>query len=336
MVGALGGAGATGGQRLRGPRVGGDPPPAARGLVHGPPHQGVPEAEPSRAIGGPHEVGHQQGVERRERGLLCQAGGGRGLPDVERVPGDRCALCECPGLGRKRGDLTGERRRNAARHPRADRRRGRRRPLACRAAQRLQVEGVAAALLVEARARGPPEAGRQQRIGGLRRERPELERPGRAVAAGRPEGVLEGRRAARPRGEAEQHAASRAPVEQERDDVGRGRVGPVDVVEQEGHGAVGGPALEQRPHRAGHPVALHGGRGRHAGGPAHLRQRDGQVRELLRREARESGRADLVDAPPEHVGPEGEGHVALQLRGPAGQHEVPALRRPPPELAEDA
>ena len=117
VVGALGGGGAAGAQRLGRPRVGGQPPAAAGGLVHRPPHQRVAEDELARHLRRAHEVAVDQVVERGQPlGLRQLRHRGRQVR-LERLARHRRAVQQRPRRERQRLELLGERRGHGARHP---------------------------------------------------------------------------------------------------------------------------------------------------------------------------------------------------------------------------
>ncbi len=125
--------------------------------------------------------------------------------------------------------------------------------LASRSDQLLQVERVAAALLVETLVGGAPD----QLPGVVGGQRTELHALGRPVPGRLFEGGDEpGRRPHRSHGEGQQYRARRPVGDQVAEQLDRRGVGPVDVVEDEDDGAADAQSLQQGPHRPVGPVAL--------------------------------------------------------------------------------
>ena len=126
-----------------------------------------------------------------------------------------------------------------------------------RAGELLQVEGVAAARLVETVGVGSVGGVGQELAGLVARERRQVDADERAGAVGalergrEPLGHLAG-----PHGQRHEHRCSRGPVEQAAEQLDRRRVGPVQVVQNQHERLGRGEQLEQRPYGAMAPVAL--------------------------------------------------------------------------------
>ena len=141
-------------QGSRHPVVCAELPAAPCLLVHSCTNKRVAETKPPGLARQPHQLARKQRVQRRQDGAHLHVGGRRGKLGLERVPGHRRAFQHEPHVGRQRGQLCDEHRehgtrnscrpRLAAAHPRAT-----------RAGKLLEVERVAAALLIEALARRP-------------------------------------------------------------------------------------------------------------------------------------------------------------------------------------
>ena len=149
------------------------------------PHERVPEAEAARHVGRAHEVAAQQLVERVIAAGSAHAGRGRSELGLERVARDRGAPQHAAGaVGQQRRAPRPGRRRPPAgpRRPPARRRRAPRpgRSRDPRARELLEVERVAARLLVERVGRAFVDVGAEQLVGPRRAERAELE-PRRAA-----------------------------------------------------------------------------------------------------------------------------------------------------------
>ena len=142
----------AGGERLGAPLVRAQSPAAGRRLVDRPPDERMPEAKAARHLGLPNEVELQQLVQGLERRRLGGRRGGGGQLGFERVAGYRCPLKHGPCAVREKRELLGQRGRNRGRHVEIP---GRELGNACRAlksersGELLEIERVAAALLVE-------------------------------------------------------------------------------------------------------------------------------------------------------------------------------------------
>ena len=139
----------------RGALVRPKPPASGHRLVDRPADQRMAEAKSPRDIRRPDHIQREQLVERIDRRRLRHTRRRAGQVGIERVTGDRCALQHATRTVREQGELLRERRHHRARNvDAADReleRRGRRaRPSRARARELLEVERVAAALLIEA------------------------------------------------------------------------------------------------------------------------------------------------------------------------------------------
>ena len=228
-------------QGLRAALVRAEPPAAGRRLVHGAAHERMAEAEAARHVGRAHEVEPQQLVERGDRRCVGHAGRGRRELGVERVAGDRRALeheARRRATSRASSSASAAATRCGTWSPPSDGP-GRARPARLRAVARarelLEVEGVAAALLVErvaaaAGRRPSPRSSRASRA----RQRAELEADERSGAVralergGEPLGHL-----ARTRASASSTAAAGGRRSSAPSSSTERRVGPVQVVEHE-------------------------------------------------------------------------------------------------------
>ena len=158
MMRALYGGCTAGGERLGAPIVSAQSPAAGRRLVDRPPDERMPEAKAARHLGLPNEVELQQLVQGLERRRLGGRRGGRGQLGFERVAGYRRPLQHAPCAVREKRELLGQSGRNRGRHVEIP---GRELTDACRALERersgelLEIERVAAALLVESGCGGP-------------------------------------------------------------------------------------------------------------------------------------------------------------------------------------
>ena len=151
MVRPRRGTGAAGSKRLCAPLVGAEPPAAGRGFVDRTANDRMPEAKAARHVRLADEIELEKLVDcfhRRRLGpFSCR---GRELR-LERVARDRRTLEDASSIVRQRGELLAQRSGDGNRY--ADARQG---ALACRRrpgrpGELLEVEGVAAALFVDAR-----------------------------------------------------------------------------------------------------------------------------------------------------------------------------------------
>ena len=140
------------GERLGASLVRAQSPAAGRRLVDRPSNERMPEAKAARHLGLANEVELQQLVQGLERRRLGGRRGGRGQLGLERVAGYRCPLEHQPCAVREESELLGQRGGNRGRHVEIRRRELRN---ACRgleserSGELLEIERVAAALLVE-------------------------------------------------------------------------------------------------------------------------------------------------------------------------------------------
>jgi hypothetical protein len=263
--------GRAGAPRLQGTGdalVGGQPPGRGGGVVDGAAQEGVPEAEPAPVAGRADEVGRDQAVQRHERVGGFQARGRGGQLRVERVAGHGRAVEQRARRGRQRADLEldgGQ-----------QRRRQRALGVAGDARQLLEEERVAGGLASEALA--------QARVGHVADQ---LERrgvgkrgEGDEPAAGGAGRVQDARRGLDgPQGEGEQVRRAGGAAQEVQDQLDRGVVGPVEVVEQQGHRPLAREQLQQCAEGAVAAEALAGARCRRRGARERRRrrQRRGQV-----------------------------------------------------------
>jgi hypothetical protein len=335
MVDAGAGGSAALGERRRDALVGRDPPASARRLIDRAAHDGVAEAEAARHVGVADEVGPAELVQGVEHLGFGAVGRGCGELELERVAGHRGAVEHRPRVVGQQRELLGEGGGDRWRHAQAGERHlgpGRRARDLRGTGQLLEVEGVAAALLVQ---RLHFVADKRLRfLAAERVERQALERPVAVCAvkgAVEPRGQLVG-----PRSEREQHPGSGGPVQQRDEQVDRCGVGPVEVVEHE-HERLGGRELfEQLPDRTVGPVALvHGG----LSGPG----RSGQRRQHLSEpgphqivQPIEAARVEALDVLVERVDEDPERQVLFELRACARQDCVAPVLRAPCQLSEQA
>ena len=341
MVGAGHGGGAARGQRLRGGLVRGDAPAARRRLVHGAPHEGVAEAEAPRDVRVADDVPAQQLVEGLERGRLGHARGGRGELELEGIAGHGGALEHAAGGGGEQGELPGERRGHAPRHlevaegelrcPRALARRPRRRP-----GELLEVEGVAAALLVERGGRLAVHAVAQQLARLRLAQGPELE-PGQTAGA---MGALERTRQPlgqlpRAHGDGDQRRRGGRTAQERVEQLDRAGVRPVRVVEQEHDRRRIRQDLDEPSDRPVRPVAPVGRRRCGAGG----RERRQHVPQLCHGVVGQPvapRRLERPDVVVQRVDEQPERNLTLELGCAAAEHEVAAGIRARRELGQHA
>jgi hypothetical protein len=199
----------------------------------------------------------QQRVERGEGVGLRQLGDRARHVGLERLAGDRRRL-EQRALGRRQvRQLLGQR----GRHRRRDA--GRRRALVEHGLELalllgpdelLQVEGVAAAVAEDRRRRPCVEVAHQ--LAGVGLVEPAEREPARR-ADGQCGAQASGR-LARAEGEGEQHRKIGPAAQEGRDQLERGAVAPVQVVQHEDERAIARQHLQQGAHRPMHPEALVG------------------------------------------------------------------------------
>ena len=275
VVGAGGQRGRAVGERLGGAGVRLQPPRLARPVVHGAAHQRMPEAVAPGDIGRPGDVGRQQGVDRGQGLALVEPGGGGREIEVERLAGHGGAPAEPAGGLAQARDLLAERGGHGGRD--ADRvrlgvRRGGRRGSP---GQLLEVERVAAALAVEQRERALAEQG----VGLGLRERTEADLGDHPVAArGLQRREQRVGHLAGAEGERDQDRRHRRAAQQVGDQLERGVVGPLHVVEHQHDRVTHGHPLQEGPHRAVGVEALvlqtaRPGRRRRTGARARARRR---------------------------------------------------------------
>ena len=317
------------GERGRGARVRLQPPGLAGAVIDGAPHERMAEAVAPRDVGRPGDVRGQQVVDRRQRLLLAQPGGRRGEVEVERLARHRRAPAEPLRALAQPPDLLPERGCDGGRHPdriavlglMAGRGRGRAREL-------LEVERVAAALRVQARLR---RAEQRLRLGLA--ERTERDLGHHPVAAGLLErGEQAVRHLAGAERERDQDRARRRAAQQVGDQLERGVVRPVDVVEHEQERVAHRHPLEQGTHRAVGVEALvlePAGRGRRR-----RRQDAGELGDALADQRLELSLAERGDVVVERVDPDRERQLALELGAAAHEHRVAARGGALGQLAE--
>ena len=139
-----------------------------------------------------------------------------------------------------------------------------------------------------------------------------------------------------PHRDREQHRRGRRPLEQSAEQLDRGRVGPVDVVEDEHERPRRCEELQQLADCAVAAVALVLGGGRAARVEAGERGEDGRkLRPDLWLELVEAPRLDAADVLVEGVDEDPERQLLLELRRRARQHEVIAFVRASRKLREE-
>ena len=310
------------GERRRGAGVRLEPPGLAGPVVDRAAHERMAEAVAAGDVGRAGDVGGQQLVDRGQRRALVHAGGGAREVEVERLARDGGAPAEPPGRLRQAGDLLAERGGHGRRHAdvlgllaRLARRSGRPRQL-------LEVERVAAALAVDGGQRRRAEEGVGLRLG----ERPEPDLAHHPVAARLVErgqqgvGHLPGAE-----GERDQHGSRRRAAQQVGDQLERGVVGPVHVVEHQDDGVAHRHPLQQRAHRAVGMEALVLQAARSGSRRRGRRQHAGELGHALADQRVQLALAQRGDVVVERVDPDRERQLALQLGSAAHEHGVPAL-----------
>jgi hypothetical protein len=311
-------------QRPRAAVVGAEPPGARGRLVDGAPDERMPEPEASWHVRSPHEIEPEKLVDRVHGLGLGRRGRGCGQLGLEGIAGDRRPFEDEPGRAREKRQLLRERRGHGRRDADRLRRRllahGRRARPVGRSGQLLEVEWVAAALVVEGVGfRAADElprlvAAQRAELDPCQELRPvcPLERGGEAL-----------RQLARANGEREQHRRRRHPAQERPHELDGGSVGPVQVVETEHDRLERGESLEQRAHRPVAAIALV--LQRHGGSRLQREERREDVRKLSAHvvvEGVEAARVEpahvLVDRVHEH----GERQVALELGRGAEEDEA--------------
>ncbi len=141
-------------ERLRGPLVRAEPPAARSGLVDGAPDQRVAEAKTAGHVGVAHKVALEELVERVHGRRLRAARGGGGELGLERVTRHGRTLQDPASRIREQRELLGQRGGHGPRHLDPGHRdpAGGRRSIpgaTRRTGELLEIEGVAAGLLVE-------------------------------------------------------------------------------------------------------------------------------------------------------------------------------------------
>ena len=221
-------------ERLRAAPMSRDPAPDRGRLVYRAPHQRMAEAEPARHAGRANQVAIDQLVERVQRVRLRHVGRGSRQVELERVARHRRALGQAaPGarqalelLDRRRGDGVG----NLA--PVDGRAISRVRP---HPGQLEQVERIAATRVIEAReAGGLPVA--DERLGVDARQRVELDSLVGLAQAPLDRGHERALGLAAPVRRRHEHWRPRRTPEQVRDQLARGTVRPMQIVERQHHG----------------------------------------------------------------------------------------------------
>ena len=330
MVGARGERAGPRGERRGGAGVRLQPPRLAGAVVDRAPHQRVAEAVAARHVGRAGDARGEQVVDRRQRVGVAEPGGGGREVEVERLAGHGAAPREQAGaLGQAR-DLLPERGRDGRRHADGVRLLARRGGGHARARELLQVERVAAALAVQERLGG----GAEQRVGLRLRERAELDAGDQPVAPG---GLERGEQAVRnltgAERERDQHPGGRRAAQQVGDQLQRGVVGPVDVVEDEDDRLRPSPsAAAARARRGTRGSARPAGRRRR--GPGGRRQHARELGHPLADQRLQAALAQRRDVVVQRVDPDRERQIGLQLGAAADVDGVPAGARALGQLVE--
>ncbi len=279
----------------------------------------MPEAKAARHLGLPNEAELQQLVQGLEHRRLGGRRGGGGQLGLERVAGYRGPLQHAPRAVREKCDLLGQGGRDRGRHVEIP---GRELGSACpaleseRSRELLEIERVAAALLVESGCGGAFDSVAEELTSLPARKRADfhaeqcphavrpLERGGDAF-----------RRLTRPDSQGDEHGRRRRPAQQRAEQLHRPGVSPVEIVEHEHQRPARRQSLEQLTHRAVTAVALVlerclTGRLESSERGKHERQLGTDIvaecLEAMRREPRDV----LVERVDEHP----EGQISLELR----------------------
>jgi hypothetical protein len=297
--------------------VGLQAPGAGGGRVDGVADHGVPEDEAPGLGRGVDERELEQRVERRQRDVLAKVGDLGHEVGLERLAGDRRGLQHAPSLARQGVELTRQRGRDGVGHVGEL---GCDTPIRARSRELLEVERVATAERVELR--GYVAAAQEGRLGPAQRRRRQPLRTTRQrrVAQRGDERV---RRPAGPVGDREQHRALGWAPRQRRQQLERGGIGPVHVVEADDQRARRAEPLEQAPECAVDDVAL-GRRRRPAQRRGERGQRHGERVELAAVEPPQPRRIQAPQVRVEGIGPQAVGRVALELGRAAAEHEAAA------------
>ena len=324
VVGARRRRGAARRERLGAPLVGAEPPAAGGRLVDRAPDERMPEAEAPRHVGGADEVELQElvdGVHRRSSREVAAAAaassGSNGSPATAAPSSTRRAA----------SDSSASSSLSAAATARRDSDRRERRRVVNRSRRHRRGRATARAARGRTDCRRSPRRGRSRRrrstaspssssrlVGRrARRARCASALPCGARARARPtrrSGTWRGRTRQR-----DQHRRRRRPAQQRADQLDRGRVRPVEIVEHEHERLRRCELLEQRAHRAVAAVALVLERHRVVGCERGQRRED--VRELRPHvvvEAREPVRVEPSHVLVQRIDEDRERQVALELR----------------------
>ena len=259
-----------------------------------------------------HESGGQQAVEQLQRGAVVELRRGRGEIGLERIARHRGALEQPPRARVERSQLAvdrlGDRSRQVRDRPRAH--------------ELLDVERVAAALAQDRVALGGGHVRADQRQRVDRVQRPEIEPQHRALplrgaeALGQQRGDLGAAHRDR-----DQHAGAGRASQQRHQQLQRGRIGVVHVVQREHQRLRGREPAEQLEHGAMRAVALGG---EHRRGGLEIGERREYAGELRRLQAAQAACVERSQVRVERVDERAVGQVALELGGPAREHEHPA------------
>ncbi len=343
MVGARCRRRAAAGERLGTSLVRADAPAARRGVVDRSAHEWVPEAEAARNIGGPDEIASQQLIERLDCGHLGHPRRGRDQLWLERITRNRSSFQHSTSpVGQQRellGQRGGHRPRNLDAHQRevGDRRSGH----GCaiqRPDQLLEVERIAAGLLVELVGDGGVDALPQKLVCLSQRQRSELETDESAGSMCPLEGGRQTiRRLPGARGHREKDGGGRRAPEESAQQLDRAGVGPVQVVENQDERLCRRKHLQQlaRGPVGAIPLVLEPD----CGAAAERGQAWEHVSKLRARlfvEVLDASWVEPLGVLVERVDEHPEGEIAFELGRRSGENEVPARVGAIGELAEQS
>ena len=324
VVGHRLGHGAALAQGRGGARVRGHPPALALGLVGGPAHERVAEAEAQRGVGRAHEVAGEQRVQRHQRVLAVDARRGGGQVDLERLARHGAAAEQRTLALVQRLQLAAQRRQHRPRHPLVHRTglHAFARGPAAGAGELLQEERIAPAGHHHALApRGRNRAGDQlARL--LAGERLQLQQVAELLALGADQGARQ--RAAEPAGPVghrHEHGSGGRAAHQVADQLDALGVRPVQVVHQQHQRLPAGQAREQLAQGPVGAVALGLEAGGDRGGPAELAEHRRELAGDAVAQPRELALADTHQVVAERVHQHSVGAARLELDPAAGEHE---------------
>jgi len=301
---------------------------------------GCRKRKAARHLGLPNKVELQQLVQRLERCGLRDRRGGRRKLGLERIASHRSALQHEPRSVRQESELLGQRGSDRRRHVEIC---GREVRTACaaltskRPGELLQIERVATALLEKRGHSGRVECLTEELAGLATRQRADLD-ANQCPDPLRPleRGGHAPRRLAGTDGQRDEHGRSRRPAQQRREQLGRSRVSPVEIIEHEHERRSRRESLEQLAHHAvsAIPLVLE----HRSAGCLERCQRGKHVRELAADvviEGLEATRRKPLDVLVERVDEHPERQIALELRCRPAENEVPTRIGPDRKLREE-